>query len=199
MVDNELLDREELPFNEWAITPAPDHLVPDSIERRRDDFLHKLSRYYAETYDLVSVEDLNIKSMLEGSGNSRNTASAAWHRFKQFLEYKCERAGTHFVDVDPRDTTKACSQCGVNTDKPLWVREHSCPACGHTEDRDLNAARNILSRGMDSLGFNIGVVHSESAPPETAIPTPTFAVGANRVVERGSPALNEASASARVK
>jgi len=71
------------------------------------------------------------------------------------LEYKCEREGTHFVEVDPRNTTKECASCGVKTDKPLWVREHSCPACGFEADRDANAAWNILSRGLE----DIGVVH----------------------------------------
>jgi len=64
------------------------------------------------------------------------------------LEYKCEREGTHFAEVDPRNTTKACASCGVKTDKPLWVREHSCPSCGFEADRDANAAWNILSRGL---------------------------------------------------
>jgi putative transposase len=165
------------------------------IKRRRDDFLHKLSRYYAENYDLIAIEDLNIKSMLEGARNSRDTASSAWHRFRRLLAYKCERAGTHLVAVDPAGTTKECSQCNAETDKPLWVREHSCPACGHTEDRDANAARNVLSRGLN----DVGVVHSESTPSETAIPAPTAVVGANRVMEQGSSALNEASAQARAE
>ncbi|SEP10153.1 Putative transposase DNA-binding domain-containing protein [Halogranum amylolyticum] len=50
------------------------------------------------------------------------------------LEYKCEREGTHFVAVDPAGTTKECAACGVETDKPLWVREHNCPSCGFTAD-----------------------------------------------------------------
>jgi putative transposase len=68
------------------------------------------------------------------------------------LKHKCEREGTHFVEVDPEGTTKECAQCGVATDKPLWVREHSCPACGFEADRDANAAWNILSRGLEDVG-----------------------------------------------
>jgi len=118
--------------------------------------------YYAREYDLVAVEDLNVKGMLESTGNSRNTASAAWNIFTDLLEYKCKREGTHFVEVDPKDTTKECASCGVKTDKPLWVREHSCPACGFEADRDANAAWNILSRGLTDLG----VGHSEGTSPE---------------------------------
>ena len=150
--------------------------------RKRRDFLHKLSAYYAREYDLVAVEDLDTKGLVELPGNSRNRASAAWGRFKRVLEYKCDREGTHFVAVDPKDTTKECASCGVKTEKPLWVREHSCPSCGFEADRDANAAINILSRGLQQLG----VGHSEGTPVETALPVDT-SVSAKRVVETGSP------------
>ena len=87
------------------------------------------------------------------------------------LEYKCEREGTHFVAVDPAGTTKECASGGVLTDKLLWVRKRSCPACGFEADRDANAVArtdgsgghpktrsvlatvwNILSRGLEDLG-----------------------------------------------
>jgi putative transposase len=180
------------------------------LKRKRRDFLHKLSNYYATEYELVAVEDLDAKRLVELPGNSRNRASAAWGTFLRMLEYKCEREGTHFVAVDPKDTTKECAACGVKTDKPLWVREHSCPSCGFEADRDANAAWNILSRGLE----DIGVVHSESTSPEiedfwcanesrsdsltpveTALPVDT-PVSAKRVVEAGSPTLKERTASA---
>jgi putative transposase len=152
-----------------------------------------LSNYYATEYDLVAVEDLDAKGLVELPGNSRNRASAAWGTFKQMLTYKCEREGTHFVAVDPADTTKECASCGVKTEKPLWVREHSCPACGFEADRDANAAINILSRGLSEL--QLGVGHSEETPVETALPVDT-PVSAKRVIEAGSPTLKERSASA---
>ncbi|KDE57232.1 transposase [Halostagnicola sp. A56] len=174
-----------------------------NLKRKRRDFLHKLSNYYATEYDLVAVEDLDAKGVVELPGNSRNRAGAAWGTFLRMLEYKCEREGTHFVSVDPKDTTKECASCGVKTDKPLWVREHSCPACGFEADRDANAAWNILSRGLE----DVGVVYSESTssesedsdglrkslsdfrtPVETALPVDTV-VSAKRVVETGSPTL----------
>ena len=161
------------------------------LRRKRRDFLHKLSAYYAREYDLVAVEDLNVQGMMESPSNSRNTASAAWRTFLSLLEYKCEREGTHFVAVDPRGTTKECASCGVSTEKPLWVREHSCPACGFEADRDANAAWNILSRGLKY----VGVGYSESTPVETALPVDT-PVSAKRVVEAGCPTLKERTASA---
>ena len=161
------------------------------LKRKRRDFLHKLSNYYAREYDLVAVEDLDAKGLVELPGNSRNRAGAAWGTFLRMLEYKCEREGTYFVAVDPKDTTKECASCGVKTDKPLWVREHSCPSCGFEADRDANAAWNILSRGLE----DVGVGYSESTPVETALPVDTV-VSTKRVVETGSPTLKERTASA---
>ncbi len=157
-----------------------------NLKRKRRDFLHKLSNYYAREYDLVAVEDLDAKGLVELPSNSRNRTEAGWGTFLRMLEYKCEREGTHFVAVDPKDTTKECAACGVKTDKPLWVREHSCPSCGFEADRDANAAWNILSRGLE----DVGVVHSESMPVETALPVDT-SVSTKRVVETGSPTLKE--------
>ena len=177
------------------------------LKNKRRDFLHKLSNYYAREYDLVAVEDLDAKGLVELPGNSRNRTSAAWGTFLRMLEYKCEREGRHFVAVNPRGTTKECASCGVSTEKPLWVREHSCPACGFEADRDANAvvrlrltgskrvafatAWNILSRGLKE----VGVGSSESTPVETALPVDT-SVSAKRVVETGSPTLKERTAKA---
>ncbi len=180
------------------------------LKRKRRDFLHKLSNYYATEYDLVAVEDLDAKELVELPGNSRNRAGAAWGTFLRMLQYKCEREGTHFVAVDPKDTTKECASCGVKTDKPLWVREHSCPACGFEADRDANAAWNILSRGLEKVGVGYSESTSpeikdfwlanesqsdSSTPVETALPADT-PVSAKRVVETGSPTLKERTAQA---
>lgn len=82
----------------------------------------------------MAVEDLDAKGLVELPGNLRHRAGAAWGTFMWMLEYNCEREGTHFVAVEPAGTTKECASCGVKTDKPLWVREHSCPACGLEAD-----------------------------------------------------------------
>ena len=109
------------------------------------------------------------------------------------------------ITVTAGGTTKECAVCGVETAKPIWVREHSCPACGHTEDRDLNAAKNILYRGLKQVGAGRSEstspeiedfwcanesLRDSSTPVQTALPTLTpqrEEVGAKRVVEAGSP------------
>ena len=197
------LSRKAYESNNWENQRQKVAECHRRIKHKRRDFLHKLSNYYAREYDLVAVEDLDVKEMLEPPGNSRNTA-AAESTFTDLLEYKCKREGTHFLEVDPAGTIKECASCGVETDKPLWVREHSCPACGFEADRDANAvvrprlmgskreafatAWNIRSRGLSKLG----VGHSEDTSVETALPTGTAVVPAKRVHQTPSGGLSDA-------
>jgi len=180
------LSRKEHGSNNWEEQRKIVARRHADLKRKRRDFLHKLSNYYASTYDLVAVEDLDVKGLVELPGSSRNRVGAAWSTFLRMLEYNCEREGTYFVAVEPAGTTKECAACGVKTDKPLWVREHFCPSCGFT-DRDWNAAWNTLSRGIKQLGEG----RSKTTPAETALPTETDSVPAKRVVETGSPEPKE--------
>ena len=190
------LSRKEHGSNNWHKQRQTVAECYQALRRKRHDFLHKLSNYYATQYELVAVEDLDVKPMLESSGNSQNTASAAWDTFTTVLEYKCKREGTYFVEVEPAGTTKDCASCGVETDKPLWVREHSCPACGFEMDRDANAAITILSRGFEERGLGQS---EDTTPVETALPLFTSSgsvdvVDGKRVIESGSPTLTERTA-----
>lgn len=101
----------------------------------------------------MAIEDLDVRGMMQLPSNSRNRASASWRTFIDFLEYKCEREGTHFVKVKAEGTTQECAEFGVEVEKELWVREYSCPTCGFEIDRDANAAVNIFSRGFKKPGL----------------------------------------------
>ncbi len=182
------LDRKEHGSANWEKQRQKVAAAKRRIKRQVLDYQHKLSSWLVKEYDLVAVEDLNVKPMLEDSQNAKNKQDAAWSRFLDLLAYKGDLHGTHVVQVDARGTTKECSRCGVETTKPIWVREHSCPACSHTDDRDLNAAKNILSRGLTEIGAG----RSESTPVQTAFPTFTSSkVDAKRVVEAGSPEVSQ--------
>ena len=124
----------------------------DHITNQKNDFLHKLSRRYVDTYATICVEDLNIKYLKENGksrGLRRSIHSASWGRFFSYLSYKAASAGTRFIQVDPRNTTQMCSNCGSLVKKDLSVRVHECPYCGFVADRDYNAAVNIHRVGME--------------------------------------------------
>ncbi len=156
------LSRKEYESNNWEKQRRCVAKVHAQMSNKKHDFKHKLAHFYTTEYDAVFVENLNVKGMLESSENARNKAEVGWRDFITILEHHGEKNGCHVVQVDPRGTTKECASCGVETRKPLWVREHSCPTCGFELDRDWNAALNVLNRGLDKLG----VVHSEATSPE---------------------------------
>jgi putative transposase len=109
------------------------------------DFLHKTSRNLVSQYSLISLENLNIKGMVqERFGKQIN--DAGWGTLASMLCYKAENAGCRVVFVNPEGTAQQCSQCGTVVPKTLADRVHSCPSCGLVLDRDLNAAHNILKR-----------------------------------------------------
>jgi len=116
------------------------------VERIRTDFLHKLSYEYVKTCKLIVIEDLAIKSMMQSSYNAKNMADASWGRFVQFLCYKAESAGCKVEKINPKNTTKQCSNCGNIQKMPLWIRTYKCSSCGFEIDRDLNSAINIKNK-----------------------------------------------------
>jgi putative transposase len=121
---------------------------------RRDNFAHQESRKLVNRYGLLVFEDLQIQAM-QANGNrtiNQNMADVAWNRLVQYTTYKAESAGRGMILVNPRGTTQMCSGCGEVVPKDLSVRVHDCPHCGLRLDRDLNAAKNILARGLASIG-----------------------------------------------
>jgi len=122
------------------------------INCQRDDFLHKLSRMYVNNFDIICVEDLDVKGLKEkghNTGMHRSIHDASWAKFAFMLSYKAQSAGRKLIKIDPRNTTQRCSVCGSIVKKDLSVRVHECPYCGFSCDRDYNAARNILIAGME--------------------------------------------------
>ena len=118
------------------------------IHNQRSDFQHKLSRQLADNYGLIAVEDLNIKGLSRGM-LAQSVSDAGWGSFLAKLAYKVEYTGGRLVRVNPNGTSQVCSRCGCLPDVPktLADRVHSC-SCGLVVDRDVNAARNILSLGL---------------------------------------------------
>ncbi len=111
--------------------------------RRRANHLHQASARLVRDYDVIAIEDLNVKGLAR-SALAKDVHDASWAKFISMLRYKAERAGARVVEVDPQNTTQDCSGCGVKVPKKLGERSHDCPCCGLSIDRDLNAARNIL-------------------------------------------------------
>jgi putative transposase len=144
--------------------------VHEKIELRRNDFLHKLSRYYVNNYDLICVEDLDINGLVAINGSPMRKAmlDASWGKFVNYAWYKAESAGKRVVKVVPNGTTQECSVCGRIVPKTLSERIHTCPFCGVVMPRDYNSSRNIKLRGLCMVGWG-------TAEPSTAKELSTLA------------------------
>lgn len=125
--------------------------IHEKISNIREDFQHKLVNKLIEENDIIIVEDLNIKSMMENENsqvNKGNIQDASWGKFIHKLTYKAESADKLIIKVNPRNTSKMCSCCkNIKTDLTLRDREYHCQSCGLAIDRDVNAAINIKSLG----------------------------------------------------
>jgi putative transposase len=181
------LSRREEGNENWEKARRRVASVKRRIRRKVLDFQHKLTTWLTREHDAVFVEDLDVQAMLEDEGNALNKQDAAWRQFITLLQYKADLYGCYVEQVPPENTTKECASCGVEVEKELWVREHSCPSCGFEADRDWNAALNVLQRGLEMLGVGC----SEGTPVETAAAAGTEAeardVPVSRVVEAGNP------------
>jgi len=114
------------------------------IVNRRKDFQHKLSSIYANHYDVIFVEDLQLANMVKNHKLSRSIMDSSWCAFLQKLEYKCKL----LIKIPARNTTINCSRCGNKVPKSLAVRIHRCNKCNLMINRDYNASINILQKGL---------------------------------------------------
>ncbi len=111
----------------------------------RKDAIHKLTNYLAKNHSAIKIEDLNVKAFLKNHKLAGAIADCGMYEFKRQLEYKTEKFSSQLILVDRFfPSSQICSNCGNHRHKmPLKSRVYQCPDCGHTEDRDLNAAKNI--------------------------------------------------------
>lgn len=123
------------------------------VRDARRDWLHKASTTLVRENQAVHVENLSVAGLAR-TRLARSVHDAGWSTFVRMCEYKAARHGRTFARIGRLEpTSQVCSACGVKDGpKPLSVRSWTCPACGITHDRDVNAARNVLAAGRaDSL------------------------------------------------
>ena len=125
----------------------------------RSDNLHKLSRRLVNENQVICAENLAVKNMIKNPKLAKHIADASWGEFTRQLEYKSGWAGRTYVEIGRFfPSSKRCSCCGfVKENMPLDVRSWECPECKVIQDRDVNAARNILAVGLTVLAFGENV------------------------------------------
>jgi putative transposase len=122
------------------------------VSRQREEFAKRVALRLIKSNDLVAYEDLNVQGMVKNRRLSKSISDAGWSTFRRWLEYFGYKYGKVTVAVAPHNTSQNCSNCGEKVQKSLSTRTHICPHCNYVEDRDINAAINILQKGLSTVG-----------------------------------------------
>ncbi len=138
--------------------------IYEKLNNQRNDFLHKTTTNLIKRCKIIVIEDLNIKGMMEQRYfNAKNIADSSWNKFIQMLEYKVENSGVQLIKVNPRNTTKTCSNCGHIQKIPLWMRIYKCENCLFEMCRDENSAINIKQKGLSQELAHVEIMSDSSS------------------------------------
>ena len=151
------LSRKTIGSSNWNKTRTKIAKLQKHITNQRNDFLHKLTTSIVRNYDVIAIEDLDIKSMKETDSKIRNKRieDVSFYEFRRQLTYKSQWYGKKLSVIDRYyPSSQICNVCG-NRDgkKSLSIREWTCPNCNSVLDRDINAAKNILHEGLRVLNI----------------------------------------------
>jgi putative transposase len=122
------------------------------VSRQRTEWLKKQALRLCQSNDLIAYEDLNVKGLAKNRRLAKSISDSGWSTFRRWLEYFAGKYGKIAIAVPAHYTSQDCSSCDTRVKKALSTRTHVCPSCGYVEDRDINAALNILKLGLSTAG-----------------------------------------------
>ena len=147
----------------WQKAKRKINKLHTTIANIRRDYLHKTSTAISKNHAMIVIEDLQIRNMSKSSkgtsekhgknvkaksGLNKSILDQGWFEFRRQLEYKQTWRGGYVIAIPPQYTSQKCSCCGhVSRDNRMTQAKFECVVCGHSENADINAARNILAAG----------------------------------------------------
>ena len=147
------LSKKQISSENWKKTKSRIATLQRHIANQRLDWLHKKSRELADKYDVIIVEDLDLRNLAQCLNLGKNLHDNGFGMFRTFLQYKLEEQGKQFIKIDKwLPSSKRCSCCGhIKEDLQLSDRIYKCEKCGNVMDRDYNASLNIKEYGTDLI------------------------------------------------
>ena len=148
-VKNRSLARKKLGSNSRLKTKMELSKLHLKIKNTRNDFTHKVSIQYVKENSLIVVEDLKIKNMIKFGYLSKHIVDVGWSDFFNKLEYKSKMYDKTFIKINPKYTSQKCNYCGhIAKENRINQSEFECVSCGHKDNADANAGKNILAEGI---------------------------------------------------
>ena len=149
------LSRKTIGSSRWEKARLKVAKLQKHIANQRNDFLQKLTTTIVSNYDVIAIEDLDVKSMKETDSKTRNkrVGDVSWSEFRRMLTYKSQWYGKELSVIDRYyPSSQICHVCGHRDGKKSEdIRNWICPNCNSELDRDINAAINILNEGLRIL------------------------------------------------
>ena len=149
------LSRKTIGSARWEKARLKVAKLQKHIANQRNDFLQKLTTIIVSNYDVIAIEDLNVKEMKETDSKIRNkrVGDVSWSEFRRMLTYKSQWYGKELSVIDRYyPSSQICHVCGHRDGKKSEdIRNWICPNCNSELDRDINAAINILNEGLRIL------------------------------------------------
>lgn len=146
-------------YTNWQRAKQIKAKYQDQAKRQQYAYLQTWTTKIVKTYDVIVIEDLKVKNMMKNHNLANSISHASWRMIRDILTYKCQWYGKQLIIVDPRNTSRICHSCGhlqkqfknLTTKEWLQTRYWTCESCNQEQDRDVNAALNILQRGQNKL------------------------------------------------
>lgn len=149
------LSRKTIGSSRWNKARIKVAKLQKHISNQRKDFLQKLTTIIVSNYDVIAIEDLNVKEMKEIDSSIRNkrVCDVSWSEFRRMITYKSQWYGKKLSVIDRYyPSSQICHICGHRDGKKSEdIRKWICPHCNSELDRDINAAINILNEGLRLL------------------------------------------------
>lgn len=116
------------------------------VTRQRKEHAKRLAHHLCQANAKVVLEDLSVSGLARNHKLPKSISDASWYQFRRWLEYLGRKFSREVIAVAPHFTSIECSKCGAKVRKTLSNRTHSCPHCVYVQQRNVNAAKVILSR-----------------------------------------------------
>ena len=146
-----ILSRRAVGGSNWNKQRIKVARIHERIANARKDYLDKISTDLVKNHDLIAIEDLKVANMLKNHHIAKAISEVSWVQFRKMLEYKAKWYGKTVIAVNPQYTSQTCNKCGhVAKENRKTQSEFECVACGHMDNADLNASKNILVLALAS-------------------------------------------------